>query len=209
MLNSFIINKDSGKIAIEICAMIIAVVLHEIAHGFVALKCGDETAKIDGRLSLNPLKHIDLVGLIFIFIFKFGWAKPVPIDPSKFKDRKNGTFFVASAGIIMNMVLAIMSALCFMNLDFIRNNYLLNIFFSAMIQYNVILACFNILPLPPLDGSKMLFAYAPMRVQYNIYKYEKYSYIFIFILFSTGLMNKIIEPMYYSIIKGLIKICKI
>ena len=154
-------------ILLNFIPIILAIVLHEIAHGYAALKLGDNTAKRFGRLSLNPIKHIDLFGTIILPAllyasnvgFIFGWARPVPVNYAKINTRKD-MVIVASAGIVTNMALALISALLLLLIDFIPSplvHGVLEVFFVNMVVYNIVLAVFNILPFPPMDGSKIFF----------------------------------------------------
>lgn len=154
-------------ITIKMLAVMIAIVAHEVAHGYVAYKLGDHTAKNRGRLSFNPLKHIDLFGSIIfpaILIMSagvaFGWAKPVPVNFNKLKNVKRDTILVASAGIVTNIYLAIIAALLLHLSSFIPYPLIqafVSLFFLNLVGFNIILALFNILPIPPLDGSKIFF----------------------------------------------------
>lgn len=154
-------------ILLNFIPIILAIVLHEIAHGYAALKLGDNTAKRFGRLSLNPIKHIDLFGTIILpallyasnIGFIFGWARPVPVNYAKINTRKD-MVIVAAAGIVTNMALALISALLLLLIDFIPSplvHGVLEVFFVNMVVYNIVLAVFNILPFPPMDGSKIFF----------------------------------------------------
>ncbi len=154
-------------ILLNFIPIILAIVLHEIAHGYAALKLGDNTAKRFGRLSLNPIKHIDLFGTIILPAllyasnvgFIFGWARPVPVNYAKINTRKD-MVIVASAGIVTNMALAFISALLLLLIDFIPSplvHGVLEVFFVNMVVYNIVLTVFNILPFPPMDGSKIFF----------------------------------------------------
>ncbi len=154
-------------IILNFIPIMLAIVLHEIAHGYAALKLGDNTAKRFGRLSLNPIKHIDLFGTIVLPAllyasnvgFIFGWARPVPVNYAKINTRRD-MLIVASAGIVTNLALAIVSALILLLVDFISSPLLhgiLEVFFVNMVVYNIVLAVFNILPFPPMDGSKIFF----------------------------------------------------
>lgn len=154
-------------ILLNFIPIVLAIVLHEIAHGLAALKLGDNTAKRFGRLSLNPIKHIDLFGTVvlpaLLYIsnvgFIFGWAKPVPVNFAKIHSQKD-MLIVASAGIVMNLCLAVLSAFILFFIDFIPwplLHGLLEVFFVNMVVYNIVLAVFNILPFPPMDGSKIFF----------------------------------------------------
>lgn len=150
----------------EIIAVVFALVLHEIAHGIVALWNGDATAKLYGRLSLNPLRHFDIIGLVMMLLVGFGWAKPVPINPNNFKNRKVGAVTVSLAGIVTNLLLAFVCAIGVAGLEkvavvtpqtaleyFVYFSYW---FMLAMVSINISFALFNILPLFPLDGYRLL-----------------------------------------------------
>lgn len=150
----------------DIFAVVLALVLHELAHGLVALWNGDATAKMYGRLSINPIRHFDIVGLAMMLLVGFGWAKPVPIDPNNFKNRKVGAITVSIAGILTNIFLAF---LCVIGVVLLENIALFNPqssleyfvyfcywFMLAMVQINISFALFNLLPLFPLDGYRLI-----------------------------------------------------
>ena len=179
-------------IIIRTIAVLVAIIPHEMAHGYAAYLCGDETAKNDGRLSLNPLHHLDPIGTICLIFFKFGWAKPVMINPNNFRDRKKGTFFVSIAGVLTNFILAIISVIIMKHIrlsDFVFELFM-NIFW-----FNIILGVFNLIPIPPLDGSKLLFSFLPPKYEYYLIKYEKYGYILLLLLIMTDNLDKILIPM--------------
>lgn len=159
------------QIFLSIATIIIAIISHEIAHGWVAWYLGDDTAKKHGRLSFNPIKHIDVFSSLFLPILMFfsksgiifGWAKPVPVDYSKFKNKKRDFILVCSAGVLANFVLAIISAVLLKISLMIPLNMLSGIlasFFLNMIFFNILLGLFNLLPIPPLDGSKILLGWS-------------------------------------------------
>ena len=179
-------------IIIRTIAVLVAIIPHEMAHGYTAYLCGDETAKNDGRLSLNPLHHLDPIGTICLIFFKFGWAKPVMINPNNFRDRKKGTFFVSIAGVLTNFILAIISVIIMKHIrlnDFVFE-LLMNIFW-----FNIVLGVFNLIPIPPLDGSKLLFSFLPLKYEYYLIKYEKYGYIILLLLIMSNNLDKILIPM--------------
>lgn len=185
-------NINFHEFIIRSIAVLVAIIPHEMAHGFAAYLCGDETAKNDGRLSLNPLHHLDPIGTICLIFFKFGWAKPVMINPNNFRDRKKGTFFVAIAGVLTNFILAIISVfiLKHIHLNEFMQELLLNIFW-----FNIILGVFNLIPIPPLDGSKILFSFLPLKYEYYLIKYERYGYIILLLLIMSSTLDKILVPM--------------
>lgn len=179
-------------IIIRTIAVLVAIIPHEMAHGYAAYLCGDETAKNDGRLSLNPLHHLDPIGTICLIFFKFGWAKPVMINPNNFRDRKKGTFFVSIAGVLTNFILAIIAVII---MKYIRLSDLVFELFMNIFWFNIILGVFNLIPIPPLDGSKLLFSFLPPKYEYYLIKYEKYGYILLLLLIMTDNLDKILIPM--------------
>lgn len=189
---------------INLPGILIAIVSHEFAHGLMAYILGDNTAKENGRLTLNPIKHIDPVGFICMLIFRFGWAKPVPINPNNFKKRKRDTFLVSVAGIGTNFIIAIIVAIILVYLP-IRNVYLYNIIFTTMI-YNIMLGVFNLLPFPPLDGSKMLASLLPNKLEYYFYKYERYFYFILILFIAMNWISKIMSPIISLIINVIFNI---
>ncbi|NLW71240.1 MAG: site-2 protease family protein [Eubacteriaceae bacterium] len=186
-----------------IISALLSVSIHECAHGYTALAFGDPTAKIEGRLTLNPLKHIDILGLIMLILLKIGYAKPVPINPFFFEDRKKAMFAVSAAGPLSNLIIAVVSgrlALLFASLSW--NSYVV-LFFVLLCQLNVGYAVFNLLPFPPLDGSKMFASLLPAKWEMWFYKYQKYLYVLVLIMYFAGVLDKIINPVIrviYSVI---------
>lgn len=190
-------------IIFTVVALMFTVISHEIAHGYVALLNGDDTAKKAGRLSFNPIKHIDLVGLLFLIVFKFGWAKPVPIDERNFKDRRKGLFLVSIAGVTVNFITAVVSIFIIV---FSHNKLgIFNDLFLNLATYGLFFCVFNLLPIPPLDGSKILASFLPIQFEYYIYKYERYFYLLLigFLLFnrSTGFISSVVFNLYFLLVK--------
>lgn len=181
------------KIITSALAIFIAIIIHEIAHGFVAWYLGDKTAKAAGRLTLNPTKHIDIFGTIILptvlFLSKagfiFGWAKPVPVNYNNLKYPKRDIVLVASAGIVANLILAIISAL-FLKLSlfisFTAISGILAMFWLNMIFFNIVLVVFNILPFPPLDGSKIILGWSDNPKVQKFLNSERNGLVFIIIL---------------------------
>ena len=172
--------------------ILVALTFHEYAHGYVALRFGDPTAKMAGRLTLNPLSHLDPIGTIMLFVVHFGWAKPVPVDPRYFRNPKQDMLWVALAGPGANMVLALISGILLSMLGrgslFGSHNMLL-----IMLQYslfiNLALAVFNMLPIPPLDGSKVLRGLLPYQYQHIADQMEMYGPWALMGLIMMGMMT--------------------
>lgn len=189
---------------ISLPGLFIAIILHELAHGFTAYKLGDSTAKDAGRLTINPIKHIDPIGFICMLIFKFGWAKPVPINPYNFKKRKRDTILVSIAGPLTNYTIAIVMGLI-ITLIPIRNAIVFQVLLTTL-WYNIMLGTFNLLPFPPLDGSKIVASLLPIKYEYYFYKYERYLYVFLLFLIATDLINKLLGPIIDIVLNLLIRL---
>lgn len=185
--------------------LLLALTLHEFAHGWVAYKLGDPTAKDLGRLTLNPLAHLDPIGTIAFFFIKFGWAKPVPVNPRYFKNPRKDMLWVALAGPMTNLALAIVSAIITKTLWAIApdlpNNSItsgiivpLNGMLMASVWINLVLCVFNFLPIPPLDGSKILMGLLPIKIAIEYQKIEKYGFIILIILAFSGVLSTAIVP---------------
>ncbi|NLW17641.1 MAG: site-2 protease family protein [Firmicutes bacterium] len=188
MLRSF-----TPDIFLQLPALLIALTFHEYAHAWVADRLGDPTPRIRGRLTLNPIAHIDPIGLVMLLIFRFGWAKPVEVNPYNFDNREQGMAWVSLAGPAMNLLLGLaatlLSALLLLNTGntpFVR---LLN----WLILYNVYFAVFNLIPIPPLDGSKLLFFFLPRGI---VYRYldtiSQYGFLILILAISSGLVTETI-----------------
>ena len=183
--------------------LLYSIIFHELAHGWAAYLMGDPTAKSMGRLSLNPLKHLDPMGTVMLFVLGFGWAKPVPVNFALLRDRHMGMIWVSAAGIITNMLLAFV-ALFLIRLLSLPPSSMAGESLYYMAQINIILAAFNLIPLPPLDGSKILMGLASANVQNFFFRIERYGLIIIIALLYFGVLNPVItlfEWMILSLIK--------
>jgi Zn-dependent protease len=187
-----------------IIPLLYSIIFHELAHGWVANKMGDSTAMWLGRLSLNPAKHLDPIGTLMLFIFGFGWAKPVPVNFGNLHDPRKGLILVSAAGIIANTFLAFF-ALLFLRLVNPTPFGALSIFFIYMAQINIMLAAFNLIPIPPLDGSKILMGFSSRKFQYTLMQLEPYGFFIIIGLLWLGVLSPLIA-LFESIITGIISL---
>lgn len=184
--------------AISIIILLFSVILHEVMHGFVALKFGDTTAQRMGRLTLNPIPHIDLFGTILLpvlLIFTgspilFGWAKPVPINPLNFRSIRKGELFVSAAGILANFALAAAAAAIYHVLNALPQQFpfIIGAILQFTIKINLVLGVFNLFPIPPLDGSKILLSQLPLHLAKEYEKLDRYGFLLllIFMLIPFG-----------------------
>ncbi len=185
-----------------IISLLISLTIHELSHAYVSYSLGDSTAKKDGRISFNPLNHIDPYGFLAILIIGFGWAKPVMMNPYNFKNYRDGIFLTALAGPASNILLAILGMFIF-NFDL---PMLFKDFLSIFVSINIILATFNILPIPPLDGYKVFSRIFSDKWFFKAEYYErKYGFIILMILLITGVLQAIWIPI-YSFIYNLINL---
>jgi Zn-dependent protease len=183
--------------------ILIALTFHEFAHGLAAYAMGDDTAKNAGRLSLDPMKHIDPIGFIMLFIMRFGWAKPVPINENNFRHERLGLFFVSIAGITMNLILAlIFQLILFFTADIVQLSAYVDVM-RGIVWINIMLAAFNLLPIPPLDGSKIIYTFLPRNLRFTFYKYESYGSIILIILLLTGGISLLLNPVISALISFL------
>ncbi|KPJ71510.1 hypothetical protein AMJ50_01820 [Parcubacteria bacterium DG_74_3] len=190
----------------SLIVLLFSIIIHEIAHGSVAYYLGDPTAKYAGRLSLNPLKHLDPVGSVVLPLFLlfftegkgpiFGWAKPVPINPYNFRDQKWGKLKVAIAGPATNFVIALSFGL---PIRFLPLPFSMLKFFSIIVIYNFLWGLFNLVPIPPLDGAHLLFSFLPKRLAEIKIIFQQYSFLLfiLFILFGLDWLFYIAKLFYY------------
>lgn len=180
-------------------AILIAITFHEYAHGKAAAILGDPTPGQYGRLTLNPMAHLDPIGTLMLLVARFGWAKPVPVNPYYFKgNRRRGMLLVSVAGPLMNLVLAYLAAV---GLRIIwGKNFLLQNFFQELLWINIALAVFNLIPVPPLDGSKILANLLPRKYEGFFIQMESYGTILLLLLLVTGVLGKILMPGVYFVL---------
>jgi Zn-dependent protease len=178
--------------------LLYSIIAHEVAHGFVALLFGDTTAKRYGRLTFNPLPHIDPIGALMLFFVGFGWAKPVPVNYDALGNSRLALIAVSLAGCITNILIAFV-AIALLQLQSVAANPAVVDLLSIVARINVILGAFNLIPIPPLDGSKVLMGFLPIRMQQTLAEFEQYGfYILIFLLF-TGVLNPVIAVLQNTI----------
>lgn len=193
------------KIIILAPPILLALTLHEYAHGYVAYRFGDPTAKSIGRLTFNPIKHLDPIGTIAFFLINIGWARPVPVNGSYFKNPRKDMIWVALAGPVTNLFLAVFSAIAAKMIlqiaqslpdSLITEAILVPLFAMAQasVWINLVLCIFNFLPIPPLDGSRILMGILPENLTKAYASFERYGFIIILILAFTGILSKMIFP---------------
>lgn len=213
-------NGLSIELVINLCVRVFIIFcvlpIHEYAHGFIAYKLGDDTARLKGRLTLNPLAHVDPLGALMVLLVGFGYAKPVPVNIGRFKrgKRKQYMALTAFAGPVSNLLMAtiftFLYCLVFHKFLYVSEAMVyVALFFSVAAQINISLAVFNLLPIPPLDGSRILNAFLPDRIYYKIMQYERYIVLIVFALIFMNVLDTPIALL-TGLIKNLImKLCEI
>jgi Zn-dependent protease len=184
--------KDPVTFLLLAIPLLYSIIIHELAHGWVAYRMGDPTAKNLGRLTLNPLKHLDPIGTAMLFIFGFGWAKPVPVDFTRLSHSRLGLILVASAGIVANMIFAFVAVLLLRLLSPAPSSSIGQLLYF-LAQINIMLASFNLIPIPPLDGSKILMGFLSERLQYALSRLEPYGFFIIIGLLYLGVLDPVIH----------------
>jgi len=213
---------------LSIAALIVAIVLHEVAHGVAALMMGDDTAKRSGRLTLNPIRHVDPVGTVILPLMLvlmrtgvlFGWAKPVPIDLMKMRNPRKGLWVTALAGPLTNFVLAILGGGLYILSFWLHTRWLgycvepplavmmIESFLASFMVINIVLMLFNLIPIPPLDGSKVLAAFLPGETARSYLSLQRFGFIVIFIFLQIGFFEDVLNPVLEgvnSLIVGILK----
>ena len=186
-----LLYQDPRAFLVLAIPLLYSIIVHEVAHGWVAYLFGDDTAKKSGRLSLNPLVHLDPVGTLALFLAGFGWAKPVPIDYSKIRNLRTGIICISLAGCAANILIAT-AAIAALQLPFIAAHGLTVTITVVLAKINIMLGALNLIPIPPLDGSRILLGILPGRAQAMLLQLEPFGLIILLALLLTGYLNPII-----------------
>lgn len=202
-----------SKIAIMLVPALLAIILHEVAHGYIAERFGDPTARLLGRLTLNPFKHLDPIGTIAIFIFGFGWARPVPVNPANFRRPRRDMIWVALAGPMTNLLLAVLSALLLRGLSLFDQSSFgvshaytqfatpVKMMVGFSLYINILLGVFNLIPLPPLDGGRILTGILPERQAALVGRLEPFGFVLIlFLVFFTDVWSLVLAPIINTLV---------
>jgi Zn-dependent protease len=197
-----ILIKDPLAFVILSVLLLYSVIFHELAHGWVAYKMGDPTAKLLGRLTLNPVKHLDPIGTLMLLIIGFGWAKPVPVNLENIPidKRRKGIILVSAAGITANIIFAFV-ALLLLRLISPEPSGMAGQVLLLLAHINIILAAFNLIPIPPLDGSKILMGFAPESVNRVLNQIEPFGFFIVIGLLYSGVLNPVINFFQYIILR--------
>jgi len=201
LLRNFSIEQMIERMILVLPVLIIALTIHELSHGLVAYKLGDSTAKQDGRLSLNPIRHIDPLGLIFMIVAQFGWAKPVRVNPHNLKNPKIDMALISIAGPLSNFIMAFIGMMILFPLrHFVPNTpgYVITILQTFNI-INIMLGVFNLIPVPPLDGSKVVAGLLPDSIYNSLPPVGRFGMLILMVLIITGAIAQIILPITVAI----------
>ncbi len=201
----FLNNINIGLILVQAPVILLSLTIHEYAHGWTANKLGDPTAKLRGRLTLNPIAHLDILGTILMFVVGFGWAKPVPINAMNFEDPRKGTLLVAIAGPLSNLATAVVAGFILRamiprmitgELVFEGTYVVIPVIIILALVYGIALAVFNMIPIPPLDGSRILYAVLPERELRLYSRFEPYGVLLLLglFIFGSGVFRYIFYP---------------
>lgn len=186
--------SDPLSFVVLVVLLLYSVIFHEVAHGWVAHLFGDNTAKWNGRLTLNPVSHIEPVGALMLFLVGFGWARPVPVDYNNLRNFRVGLFCVALAGCVANILLAII-AIFLLQFQAVAASRFFSEILLITARINIMLGAFNLIPLPPLDGSKILMSFLSYESQLKLARFEPYGFFILIILLFTGVLNPVIGVM--------------
>ena len=203
------------RIVASLAIIFLVMPFHEFAHGFVANLCGDNTAKLTGRLSMNPLNNVDPLGAAAILFLGMGWAKPVPVNVYNFKNKRLGTFLTYFAGPVLNILAAILAGLIFntfLHFSYSFSKNLLNVillFLYYFMQISIGIATFNLVPLPGLDGFFMLSVFVPDKLLMKFYRYQHYIMFGVMLLIFAGLLSAPLSMVDYYIYRGIIRLTAI
>lgn len=181
--------------------IVIAMSFHEFAHAFVADRMGDDTARRLGRLTLNPVSHIDPIGFLMLLIGGFGWARPVPCNENNFKNRNFGVFFVAIAGVVTNILIAVLTIIIYRSTYELFPSMEYELVMKNIVWINIAFASFNLLPIPPLDGSKILASFLPASKRFVFYQYERYGFFLMIFLIMTDLIDHLLDPIVTNVVE--------
>ena len=194
--------------------------IHEWAHGFVSTKLGDPTPRMQGRLTLNPMAHIDWMGAIGILLVGIGWAKPVQVNARYYKNPKWGMALTALAGPLSNLIVAFLFALLFVLIeiiflltgafyDFYDLIQVMAMFVGMVAKINVYLAIFNLIPIPPFDGSRILFTFLPQKYYFKIMQYERFIFVGVFVILCSGVLDLPLEMITQGILNKIFEIAEL